>query len=63
MGNRVAAIVAGIAIMFALDRWGGFHWYSALVVGAVSYGVVRYVGYFMRERRYVRDALAGTKPR
>ncbi|MDI1343143.1 MAG: hypothetical protein PSV22_03445 [Pseudolabrys sp.] len=43
--------------MAILERWGGFQWYFALALGAVGYGVVRYLAYFMKERRYVRDVL------
>jgi hypothetical protein len=47
--------------MFPLDRWGGFQWYSALALGVVGYAVARYVGYFVRERRYVRGVMDAAK--
>jgi hypothetical protein len=57
MGNRIVAILLGIAIMVSLERWAGFQWYSALLLGAVGYGIVRYVAYFARERRYIKDTM------
>jgi hypothetical protein len=51
---RITAIPVGIAIMFALERWAGFRWYSALALGALGYAVARYIGYFVRERRYIK---------
>jgi len=52
--NQIAAILVGLAIMFSLERFGGFHWYLALVLGALGYWSVRYTGYFVRERRYIK---------
>jgi hypothetical protein len=60
-GNRIAAILVGLAIMFPLDRWGGFQWYSALALWVFGYAVARYVGYFVRERRYVRGVMDAAK--
>jgi hypothetical protein len=40
--------------MFSLERWGGFHWYLALVLGALGYWSVRYTGYLVSERRYIK---------
>jgi hypothetical protein len=57
MGNRIAAILVGLAIMFSLERWGGFQWYLALALGALGYGCVRYTGYFVRERRYIKRTM------
>jgi hypothetical protein len=56
-GNRIAAILVGIAIMFLLERWAGFQWYFALAIGALGYGCVRYIGYFVRERRYIKNMM------
>jgi hypothetical protein len=53
MGNRIAAIAVAIAIIFPLERWLNFPWYFSVPLGAIGYGCVRYIGYFMRERRYV----------
>jgi hypothetical protein len=58
---RIAAILVGIAIMFALERWGGFRWYFALSLGALGYGCMRYIGYFVRERRYIKSAMDAAK--
>jgi hypothetical protein len=46
--NRIAAILVGLAIMFSLERWGGFQWYLAIALGALGYWCVRYTGYFDR---------------
>ena len=55
-GKSVAAILVGLTIMFSLERWGGFHWYLALVLGALGYWSVRYTGYLVTERRDIRRA-------
>ena len=55
-GNQIAAILVGLAIMFSLERFGGFHWYLALVLGALGYWSVRYTGYLVTERRDIRRA-------
>ena len=49
-GNQIAAILVGLAIMFSLERFGGFHWYLALTLGALGYWSVRYTGYLVSER-------------
>jgi hypothetical protein len=54
---RVISILVGLAIMFPLERWGGFRWYSALALGALGYAIARYIGYVVRERRYVKDVM------
>jgi hypothetical protein len=56
-GNRIAAILVGGAIMFSLERWGGFQWYLAIALGALGYWCVRYTGYFVRERRYIKRTM------
>jgi hypothetical protein len=53
-GNQIAAILVGLAVMFALERLGGFHWFLALALGALGYWSVRYAGYFVSERRYIK---------
>jgi hypothetical protein len=53
-GNRIAAILAGVAIIFPLERWWSVPWYFSLPAGALVYGCVRYIGYFVRERRYIK---------
>ena len=58
---RIAAILVGIALMFALERWVGFRWYSALALGALGYGCMRYTGYFVRERQYIKSAMDAAK--
>jgi hypothetical protein len=47
--------------MFALERWGEFRWYSALASGAFGYAIVRYIGYFVKERRHVRGVMDAAK--
>jgi hypothetical protein len=61
MGNRIAAILLGLAITFPLERWVGLPWYFALTLGALGYLCVRYIGYFMRERRYITDTMDAAK--
>ena len=56
-GIRIAAIAVGLAIMFPLERWAGFQWYSALTLGALVCGCVRYIVYFVRERRYIKNMM------
>jgi hypothetical protein len=56
---RIAAILVGIAVMFSLERWAGFQWYSALALGALGYGCALYVAYFVRERRYIKSGGGG----
>jgi hypothetical protein len=46
---------------FPLDRWGGFQCYSAPALGVFGYALARYVGYFVRERRYVRGVMDAAK--
>jgi hypothetical protein len=55
--NRIAAILVGLATMFSLERWGRFQWYLALALGALGYGCVRYAGYFVRKRRYIKRTM------
>lgn len=57
MANRISAIVIGLAITVPLERWGGFQWYFALAFGALGYAIVRYIGYFVRERGHIKDAM------
>jgi hypothetical protein len=58
---RFIAILVGLAVMFSLEGWGGLPWYYAVVFGALAYGIVRYVAYFNRERRYIRDTMEAAK--
>ena len=55
-GNQIAAILVGLAIMFSLEWWEEFGWLWTLVLGALAYCSVRYVGYLVTERRDVRRA-------
>jgi hypothetical protein len=50
---RIAAIIAGLGVMFSLEHWAGYQWYSALALGVLSYALVRYAGYFVNERRHI----------
>jgi hypothetical protein len=61
MGNRIAAILAGIAIIFPLEYWWSVPWYFSLPLGALGYGGVRYIGYFVRERRYIKNVMDAAK--
>jgi hypothetical protein len=58
---RVLAILVGLAVMFTLEGWGRLPWYFAVVIGALAYGIARYVGYFIRERRYIKDTMEAGK--
>jgi hypothetical protein len=57
VGNRIVAILVATAITVALEYW----WLDLSVVwvplGAFEYLCVRYIGYFMRERRYIKNAM------
>jgi hypothetical protein len=59
--DRVTAVLAGLAIMFSLEWWTGFNWYSALAFGGIGYGIVRYIGYFVRQRRHIRTVTEAAK--
>jgi len=56
VANRIAAILVATAITVALEYW----WLDLSVVwvplGALEYLCVRYIGYLMRERRYIKNA-------
>jgi hypothetical protein len=58
VANRILAILIGIAIIFLLDRWWLAPWYVYLPLGAIGYGFVRYIGYFVRERQYINRTMA-----
>jgi hypothetical protein len=36
MGNRIAAILVGIAIIFPLDRWWSAPWYVYMPLGVLA---------------------------
>jgi hypothetical protein len=55
--NRIAAVLVATAVMFALERWAQFQWYWALGLATLAYGCVRYIGYFVRERRYIKAVM------
>jgi cytosine/uracil/thiamine/allantoin permease len=57
MWNRIAAILVGMAITFPLERWWSVPWYFSLPLGVLGYACVRYIGYFVRERRYVKNMM------
>jgi hypothetical protein len=63
MAARVIAILVGIGVMVALERLLGFPWYFALLFAVVPYLLVRYIAYFMTERRLIREALEGARDR
>jgi hypothetical protein len=58
LGNRFVAVLVGFAIMFPLDRWWSAPWYVYLPLGVIGYGLVRYAGYFVRERQYFNRTMA-----
>jgi hypothetical protein len=60
-GNRIAAILVGLAIMVPLERWTDIQWYFALALGALGYAAVRYIGYFVRERHYIKNTTDAAK--
>jgi hypothetical protein len=40
-------------VMFVLEQALGFHWYWALLLGALAYLLARYVAYFIAERKLI----------
>ena len=57
MGNRIAAILVGLAITFPLEYWLSVPRYFSLPLGLLGYLCVRYIGYFVRERRYIKNMM------
>ncbi|MDH2353491.1 hypothetical protein QCM80_22925 [Bradyrhizobium sp. SSUT112] len=57
MGYRVAAILAGILVLVASERWFSLSWYEASGLCLVVYFCARYVGYFISERRAMKSAV------
>ena len=58
---RIAGVVVAIAIMFSLEYWLRVEWYIAVPLGILGYLVVRYAGYFVRERRYIKNTMDAAK--
>jgi hypothetical protein len=50
---RIAGAIAAIAIMFSLEYWLRVEWYVAVPLGIFGYGCVRYIGYYVSERRSI----------
>jgi hypothetical protein len=61
MGIRILAILVGIAITFPLERWAALQWYFAVPLGVLGYALVRYVGYFVSERRHIDGVIDAAK--
>jgi hypothetical protein len=57
MGNTIAVIVFAVAILIPLERWLSLPWYFSVLLGALGYGCVRYIRYFIRERLYMKRAM------
>jgi hypothetical protein len=57
MWNRITGVLVGIAVMTATERGLGFEWYWAFLIGVLAYLAVRYAGYFVRERRYIKNMM------
>jgi predicted MFS family arabinose efflux permease len=65
MIGRTGAILVGIAVTFTLEQLLGFRWYFAFLFGIAVYLLVRYVAYFVAERRLIRasfEASARKRP-
>ena len=60
-GNQIAALLVGLAIVFSSERWGGFHWFATLVLGAFGYWCVRYTSYVVRERHNIKRTMQQAK--
>jgi hypothetical protein len=58
LANRIVAVLVGVAIIFPLDRWWSAPWYVYLPLAVIGYGLVRYIGYFVRERQYINRTMA-----
>jgi hypothetical protein len=63
--TRIVAVLVAIVVSISLENlWGLSRLYS-LLLGGLTYFVVRYVGYFVRERRYIKsveEALKNSRP-
>jgi fatty acid desaturase len=62
MAARFVAVLVAFAITAPLQFW----WPSAplyvlVAVGMVAYFCVRYIAYFIRERRYIKSAMDAAK--
>jgi hypothetical protein len=57
MIGRATAILIGIAAIFVFEEAFGFRWYWALLLAAIAYLLVRYVAYFISERRLIRNTI------
>jgi hypothetical protein len=61
MMTRIGGVIAATAIMFSLEYWLRIEWYIAVPLGILSYLIVRYAGYFVRERRYIKNTMDAAK--
>lgn len=57
MWARAAAILIGIAAMTGARLMFSAAWYWQDAVGLMAYFIVRYVAYFVRERRLLAKAM------
>jgi len=51
-GNKIVAILVGIAIMFPLEYWLDAPLYIYVPLGAVGFLATRYIGWSIYERRH-----------
>ena len=61
MWNRIIGVLFGIAVMAAMERGLGLERYWAFLFGVLAYFIVRYVGYFARDRRYIKNTMDASK--
>lgn len=47
---KIAAILVGVAITFALQNWLDARWYVSVCFGVVGYVVARFIGWAINER-------------
>ena len=47
---KIAAILIGAAITFALQAWLDARWYVAIASGVIGYFVARFIGWAINER-------------
>ena len=61
MWSRTISLGAAFTVMGALEYSFSLQWYWTIPLGALTYVVGLYVGYFINERRYInrmmRDAM------
>jgi membrane protein implicated in regulation of membrane protease activity len=53
--SRIAAVLVALVLSVLLENLWGFSRLFSLLLGVLAYLIVRYLGYFVRERRYIRN--------